>query len=213
MPDALKAISAAEIRRRLAGTRMPDDPLAVDMADISQRMPESVVSKLAEGLRPAGVLIPIVERRGFLSVLLTERSSKLRHHAGQVSFPGGGMEAHDTDITATALREAHEEVGIQPHEVDIAGYLNPTPTVTGFAVTPVIGFIRQSFCLAIDPMEVETAFEVPLDFLMDRRNEEHSEREFEGITIPVVTFHYDGQRIWGATAAMLLTLRQLLVNT
>lgn len=213
MPDSLKAISAAEIRRRLAGTRMPDDPLAVDMADISNRMPESVISKLAEDLRPAGVLIPIVERRGFLSVLLTERSSKLRHHAGQVSFPGGGMEAHDTDITATALREAHEEVGIRPHEVDIAGYLDPTPTVTGFAVTPVIGFIRESFSLTIDPVEVETAFEVPLDFLMDRRNEEHSEREFEGITIPVVTFHYEGQRIWGATAAMLLTLRQLLVTS
>ena len=213
MPDSLKAISAAEIRRRLAGTRMPADPLAVDMADISNRMPDSVVSKLATDLRPAGVLIPIVERRQSLSVLLTERSSSLRHHAGQVSFPGGGMEAHDADITATALREAQEEVGIEPHEVDIAGFLNPTPTVTGFAVTPVIGFVRESFCLNIDPVEVESAFEVPLDFLMDPRNEEHSEREFEGITIPVVTFHYDGQRIWGATAAMLLTLRQLLVRS
>lgn len=213
MPDSLQAISAAEIRRRLAGTRMPDDPLAVDMTDISNRMPQSVVRKLATDLRPAGVLIPIVERRALLSVLLTERSSNLRHHAGQVSFPGGGMEAHDADITATALREAQEEVGIESHEVDVAGYLHPTPTVTGFAVTPVIGFIRESFRLTIDPGEVQTAFEVPLDFLMDRRNEDHSEREFEGITIPVVTFHYDGHRIWGATAAMLLTLRQLLVDS
>jgi 8-oxo-dGTP pyrophosphatase MutT (NUDIX family) len=212
MPDSLQAISAAEIRRRLAGTRMPEDPLAVDMGDISKRMPESVVSQLATNLRPAGVLIPIVERQESLNVLLTERSAELRHHAGQVSFPGGGMEAHDADITATALREAREEVGIEAHEVDIAGYLNPTPTVTGFAVTPVIGFVRESFILTIDPAEVQTAFEVPLDFLMDQRNEEHSEREFEGITIPVVTFHYDGHRIWGATAAMLLTMRQLLVE-
>lgn len=212
MPDSLKAISAAEIRRRLAGTRMPHDPLAVDMADISERMPEQVVNELTGNLRPAGVLIPIVERRDSLCVLLTERSANLRHHGGQISFPGGGMESHDKDIAATALREAHEEVGIQPHEVDIAGFLNPTPTVTGFAVTPVIGFVRESFSLTIDPIEVQTAFEVPLDFLMDRRNEEHSEREFRGVTIPVVTFHYDGHRIWGATAAILLTLRHLLAT-
>jgi len=212
MPDSLKAISTVEIRRRLSGTRMPEDPLAVDMTDISDRMPESVVRDLETNLRPAGVLIPIIERHQTLRVLLTERSSNLRHHPGQVSFPGGGMEAVDMDITATALREAHEEVGIQPHEVDIAGFLAPTPTVTGFAVTPVVGFVRETFTLNVDPVEVESAFEVPLDFLMDRRNEEHSEREFQGITIPVVTFHYEGHRIWGATASMLLTLRRLLVE-
>lgn len=212
MPDSLKAISAVEIRRRLAATRMPTDPLAVDMTDISKRMPESVIRDLATNLRPAGVLIPIIERRDGLCVLLTERSANLRHHAGQVSFPGGGMEPEDVDIRATALREAHEEVGIAPHEVDIAGYLDPTPTVTGFAVTPVVGFVGDSFSLKVDPVEVASVFEVPLDFLMDPRNEEHSEREFQGITIPVVTFHYDGHRIWGATASMLLTLRRLLGN-
>lgn len=122
------------------------------------------------------------------------------------------MEDHDADITATALREAHEEVGIQPHEVDIAGFLLPTPTVTGFAVTPVVGFVRESFELRVDPAEVEKAFEVPLDFLMDWRNEEHSERDFQGTTIPVVTFHYERHRIWGATASMLVALRQLLTQ-
>ena len=212
MPDSLKAISAAEIRRRLSGTRMPDDPLGVDMTDISDRMPVNIVRELTNNLRPAGVLIPIIERQQSLRVLLTERSADLRHHAGQVSFPGGGMEIHDTDIIATALREAHEEVGIQPHEVDIAGYLNPTPTVTGFAVTPVVGFVRETFTLRVDPVEVDTAFEVPLDFLMDYRNEEHSERHFQGATVPVVTFYYDGHRIWGATAGMLVTLRKLLTQ-
>jgi len=212
MPDSLKAISAVEIRRRLARTRMPEDPLAVDLTDLSDRMPDSGVRRLAVNLRPAGVLIPIIERRDSLHVLLTERSANLRHHAGQVSFPGGGMEDYDADITATALREAHEEVGIQPHEVDIVGFLDPTPTVTRFAVTPVIGFVRESFSLNVDPGEVESAFEVPLDFLMDRRNEDHSERDFQGTTIPVVTFHYDGHRIWGATASMLLALRRLLAE-
>jgi 8-oxo-dGTP pyrophosphatase MutT (NUDIX family) len=191
---------------------MPEDPLAVDMADISVRMPASVVRGLSTNLRAAGVLIPIIERPEALRVLLTERSADLRHHAGQVSFPGGGMEAHDVDIIATALREAREEVGIQPHEVDIAGFLNPTPTITGFAVTPIVGLVRETFTLKVDPMEVERVFEVPLDFLMDYRNEEHSERDFQGTTIPVVTFHYDGHRIWGATASMLITLRQLLTQ-
>lgn len=212
MPDSLKAISAAEIRRRLSVTRMPKDPLAVDMTDISARMPRSVVRELTSNLRPAGVLIPIIERREVLHVLLTERSADLTHHAGQVSFPGGGMEAHDEDIAATALREAHEEVGIRPHEVDIAGFLNPTPTVTGFAVTPVVGFVRETFELRVDPGEVVRAFEVPLDFLMDFRNEEHSERDFQGARVPVVTFHYEEQRIWGATARMLITLRRLLTK-
>jgi 8-oxo-dGTP pyrophosphatase MutT (NUDIX family) len=212
MPDSLKAISAVEIRRRLSATRMPADPLAVDMADISRRMPAGVIESLSNNLRPAGVLIPIIERRDALQVLLTERSADLRHHAGQVSFPGGGMESHDADIIATALREAQEEVGIQPYEVDIAGFLNPTPTVTGFAVTPIVGFVRETFRLKVDPTEVEKAFEVPLDFLMDYRNQEHSEREFQGATIPVVTFHYNGHRIWGATAGMLVTLRQLLTE-
>lgn len=212
MPDLLKSISAAEIRRRLSGTRIPSNPLAVDLSDISGRMSAILLRNLAEKLRPAAVLIPIIERRHELAVLLTERSSALKHHAGQVSFPGGGMEDGDTDIVATALREAHEEVGIHPHEVDVAGFLNPTPTITGFVVTPVIGFVRESFRLSVEPREVQAAFEVPLDFLMDSRNQEHSEREFEGNTIPVVTFQYDGHRIWGATAGMLVSLRRLLAT-
>ncbi len=207
-----KTLTAARVRKRLAGTSMPPDPLAVDMTDISRRMPEAVVRGLLPSLRPAGVLIPLIDRADRLSVLLTERSRSLKHHAGQVSFPGGGMEPHDTDIKATALREAHEEVGIHPADVEIAGYLMPTPTVTGFAITPVIGFVRENFTLKVDPIEVEMAFEVPLEFLMDKRNEQHSEREFNGVTMPVVTFHYEGHRIWGATAGMLVTLRKSLLK-
>lgn len=210
MPGVPKTISPAEIRERLIATRMPHDPLAVNMAEIKRFMPDSVLRQLTRNLRPAGVLVPIIERSGSLVVLLTERSAELRHHAGQVSFPGGGMEPGDADICATALREAHEEVGIQPREVDIAGYLEPTPTVTGFAVTPVIGFVDSSFVLCVEPREVKAVFEVPLDFLMDPRNEKHSQRDYQGTTIPVVTFHYAGQRIWGATANILITLRQKL---
>ena len=93
--------------------------------------------KLEGPLKPAGVLVPIIERVEGLSVLLTQRASHLKHHAGQVSFPGGSMEEHDDDVRATALRETQEEVGISPHEVDVIGYLKTMPTITGFAVTPV----------------------------------------------------------------------------
>jgi len=210
MPGSPQPLTADHVRRALSGTRIPPDPLAVDLSHIRDLMPASMAQQLSGQLRPAGVLIPLIERQDSLSVLLTERSADLRQHAGQVSFPGGGMEEHDVDIAATALREAHEEVGIHPGLVDIAGYLSPSLTITGFAVTPVIGFVAPSFELRVDPVEVAMAFEVPLDFLMDQRNEEHSEREFSGTRLPVVTFHYAGHRIWGATASMLVMLRKIL---
>ena len=205
------APDAARIRQRLAGTREPADPLDVDVAALSRRMPDDQIQALLPALRPAGVLIPLIERGDSLSVLLTERSSQLKHHAGQVSFPGGGMEPHDASITATALRETHEEVGIAPAAVEVAGYLNPTPTVTGFAVTPVVGFVSGDPELIVDRTEAETAFEVPLDFLMDERNEVLSEQEHGGIMFRITTFHYDGHKIWGATAGIIATFRELIV--
>jgi 8-oxo-dGTP pyrophosphatase MutT (NUDIX family) len=210
MPDAEWPLDASEIRRRLAGTQMPQDPLDVDFTHIGTRMPENVVEALRPKLRPAGVLVPIIERGQALSVLLTERSEELKHHAGQVSFPGGGMESHDVDIAATALRETHEEVGIHPSEVDIAGYLEPTATITGFAVTTVIGFVQPTFQLTPDPTEVSHAFEVPLEFLMDHDNAEYSEREFGGSMVPVVSFQFGEHTIWGATAGIIISLSRVL---
>jgi 8-oxo-dGTP pyrophosphatase MutT (NUDIX family) len=158
------------------------------------------------------VLIPLIERESGLTVLLTRRSAGLALHAGQVSFPGGRMEACDSDIVATALRETHEEVGIAPHLVDIAGFLDPSPTISGFAVTPVVGFVSPGFTLSIDTTEVEQAFEVPLDFLMQECNARHAEREFEGQRIPMVEFLFEEHRIWGATAYFLIMLRQIISN-
>jgi len=209
MPHSL---TADRIRRRLAGTRMPDDPLAVDFTHMGNPMPDAMVAHLRPSLRAAGVLIPIVNRRDAPSVLLTERSPDLKHHAGQVSFPGGGMEDHDQDIVATALRETREEVGILPSEVDIAGYLEPVATITGYAVTCVVGLVEPTFRLVRDPVEVKEIFEVPLGFLMDRSNAEMTEREFEGTRFPVATFYYEGHRIWGATAGMLVSLSELLLK-
>lgn len=205
-------ITTAMLRERLAETRPPEDPTAVVMPPGSESWPDDMKSALTESLKPAGVLIPVIEREASLTVLLTQRSAELKHHAGQISFPGGRMEAHDADIRATALRETHEEVGIAPANVAVIGYLNPMPTVTGYAVTPVIGVVLSDpNTLDIDQTEVEFAFEVPLAFLLDKGNARAAERTFRGRRVPIVEFRYEGHRIWGATAYMLLELREKII--
>lgn len=205
-------INAGHIRDRLAGTQMPEDPLAVVMPPRSRDWPEALRRKMCEDLKPAGVLIPIVEYADRLSVLLTQRAAELKNHAGQVSFPGGSMESVDADITETALRETHEEVGIRPDQVDVAGYLPPMLTVTGFAVTPIVGLVAPDFCLRLDEREVEAAFEVPLAFLLDEANQENSERDLHGVRVPIVEFNYARQRIWGATANILVEFREIILK-
>lgn len=163
-------------------------------------------------LTPAGVLIPIVEYPGELAVLLTRRSANLPQHAGQVSFPGGRMEQGDADIRATALRETHEEIGLEPGRVDVAGYLGAQPTITGYAVTPVVGLVRAGFELVPDPVEVEAVFEVPLPFLLDPGNQQVGYRDVQGVSVPIVEYRYGGERIWGATASILVALRKVLLK-
>ena len=208
-PDEL---TSALLKERLAGTRAPEDPFDVVMPAGSEQWPDFVRERIAQTLRPAGVLIPVIERLAGLSVLLTQRSAELKHHAGQVSFPGGRLEDHDRDVVQAALRETHEEVGIPPHSVSVIGYLPPMPTVTGYAVTPVVGLLEEDVSLQIDTTEVEYAFEVPLAFLLDRRNELALEREYRGQRIPTVEFHYEGERIWGATAHILIELRKRIIK-
>ena len=200
-------ITTAVLQERLAATHLPQDPTDVVMPPGSDNWPEDMKLALTESLKPAGVLIPVIERETGLTVLLTQRSAELKHHAGQISFPGGRMEPHDDDIEATALRETHEEVGIPPEDVAVIGYLDPMPTVTGYAVTAVIGVLADPNALSVDRTEVEFAFEVPLAFLFDKRNARAAEREFRGHTVPIVEFRFEGHRIWGATAHMLLDLR------
>ena len=205
-------MTVTHLRDRLAGTRAPDDPTDVIMPPGVEKWPDFMREQILQVLSPAGVLIPVLERAEGLAVLLTKRSAELKHHAGQISFPGGRMEESDTDVVGAALREAHEEVGIPPDAVSVVGYLAPMPTVTGYAVTPVIGQVDADIELTIDRTEVAYTFEVPLDFLLDARNQRASEREFQGRRIPTVEFHYEGERIWGATAHMLVTLRKILIK-
>lgn len=207
-----EALTAALLQDRLAETRAPEDPFDVVMPPGSEHWPASVREAIARTLRPAGVLVPVIERVAGLSVLLTQRSAELKHHAGQVSFPGGRMEEHDRDVVETALRETHEEVGIPPGAIDVVGYLPPMPTVTGYAITSVVGLVREDTPLTLDHTEVEYAFEVPLAFLLDRRNQLALEREYQGRRIPTVEFHYAGERIWGATAHILVELRKRIIK-
>ncbi len=205
--------TADELRRCLAHTRMPADPTDVIEYPGSRHWPASLQQQLQATLTPAGVLIPIFDRPNSehgLSILLTQRSADLKNHAGQVSFPGGRMETHDANVCVTALRETHEEVGIAVDQVSVIGYLEPMPTITGYAVTPVVGLIGATVEPVPDHKEVEFAFEVPLAFLLAPGNRRLVQREMHGKTFPMIEFHYAGNRIWGATAMMILELLKLL---
>jgi 8-oxo-dGTP pyrophosphatase MutT (NUDIX family) len=205
-------LSSDDIRRRLAGTELSSNPADIIMPPGSSRWPEPMREQLSGTLKPAGVLVPIIERATEMTVLLTKRSAELKHHAGQVSFPGGRMEEHDANVEAAALRETFEEVGIDSHHVSVIGYLDTMPTITGYAVSPVVGMVSASAELTIDKTEVEYAFEVPLSFLLNPHNVVRTEWEAGDRKVPMLEFHWDGERIWGATAFMILSLRKLLIK-
>lgn len=197
-------LTADDLRECFAATRLPGDPLDVVMPLGSENWPGRMRERLTVSLKPAGVLIPVIERSGAdLSLLLTQRSAELKTHAGQVSFPGGRMEESDADIAATALRETEEEIGIRRAGVAVVGYLDPMPTITGYAVTPVIGLVEDGFRLKIDRTEVEEAFEVPLAFLLDPNNRRLADRDYQGSRFKMVEYRYEGRRIWGATAFII----------
>ena len=158
----------------------------------------------------AAVLVGLIPRHDGTRVLLTRRNDSLRHHAGQVSFPGGRMEPADSDAAATALRESCEEVGLGADQVQAIGYLDPFLTISGFRVTPVVAVIDPAFVPVPQPDEVAEVFEVPLTYLMEPRNLRSVEMQLRGRARRVLEYAWPGQRIWGATAAILLNLRRRL---
>jgi 8-oxo-dGTP pyrophosphatase MutT (NUDIX family) len=160
---------------------------------------------------PAAVLVPLVERASGLTVLLTQRAETLKDHAGQISFPGGRIEPDDPDAWAAALREAYEEIGLLPELVEFAGYLPDHYVITGFRVTPAVGFVNPEYQLRIAKEEVHDVFEVPLDFILDAANHKSRRRRLAGLDIDVHDIPYGNRNIWGATAGMLMTLRRMLL--
>jgi len=170
------------------------------------------MSPPSTALRPAAVLVPLVDHPGGTSVLLTQRTAHLSAHAGQISFPGGRIEEHDPDAVAAALRETEEEVGLSRARVSIVGRLDSYVTGTGFEITPIVGIVAPPFALAIDPFEVAEAFEVPLAFILDRRNHQRVERESAGMRRAFFVLPFEGRNIWGATAGILVNLAEVLAD-
>lgn len=161
-------------------------------------------------LRPAAVLVPLIRRAQGWQVLLTRRTAQMPTHAGQISFPGGRIDASDPDAVAGALRETHEELGIDPARVRPLGLLDVYGTISAYAVTPVVGVVDPAASTCPNEREVDEVFEVPLSFLLDRRNLKREERHFRGRLRGYYAYPYGERYIWGATAGMLVNLLERL---
>lgn len=189
-----------ELRRRFAGAVLPSESLYGDEGTRPGR----------EALTPASVLIPIVARRPDLTVIFTQRAAHLKDHSGQVSFPGGRVQAGDPSAESTALREAREEIGLDPAHVELLGRMPEYLTRTGFRITPVVGIVTPPFELRADANEVDEIFEVPLSFLLDPANRRRQSREWQGALRWFFAIPYQDHYIWGATAGMLVNLSRHL---
>ena len=165
---------------------------------------------LNEPLTPAAVLFPIVLRDAGHTVLLTQRTAHLRDHAGQISFPGGRVEAHDATPMDTTLRETEEEIGLSRERIEILGFLPEYRTGTGFRVTPVVALVTPPFDLQPDPFEVAEIFEVPLAFLLDPANHQQHSLHYRGALRHYFAMPYGDYFIWGATAGMIRSLTERL---
>lgn len=201
---------AAIIRARLAGTRPRHAIEEWRVPGLSAAESQQHRGYFPAHARPAAVLVPLVERPA-LSVLLTQRATQLRTHAGQIAFPGGRIEESDRSPQAAALREAREEIGLEPSFIQVVGYLPDHVVMSGFRVTPVVAFVKPGFALALDSSEVEDAFEVPLDYVFDPANHRLRLRRsgFTGEDVQFKDIPFGERNIWGATAGMLLTLYRL----
>jgi 8-oxo-dGTP pyrophosphatase MutT (NUDIX family) len=176
-------------------------------------LPERVLARLraqsSGELTAAAVLVPIIERP-IPTLLLTVRASHLRHHAGQISFPGGVLEAGDADIAAAALRETAEELGIDTRLIEPLGFLCDHIVITGFRVTPLVGLLQPGFTLQLHSGEVAETFELPLAFALAATNYQARRRTLQELEFEVWDLPYGERNIWGATAGILAHLRQVL---
>jgi 8-oxo-dGTP pyrophosphatase MutT (NUDIX family) len=160
--------------------------------------------------RPAAVLAPIIKRPTGWTMLFTERAKETPTHPGQISFPGGRVQASDADAVETALRETFEEIGLGREFIEPVGAWDRYDTITGYRVTPIVGLVEPGFELKLDPREVASVFEAPLDFLMNAANHEKREAQWQGRTRYYYAMPWQGHNIWGATAGMIRALYERL---
>ncbi|AWK85419.1 CoA pyrophosphatase [Azospirillum thermophilum] len=215
--QAVWRISLEEVRRRFPGSAAASLEPVLEAADAGMKIrgdhdlnPDLTPPPDGQGLRDAAVLVPLVDRGEEITVIFTQRTANLTAHAGQISFPGGRMEPSDESAEDTALRETEEEIGLTRDRVEILGRLDTYVTRTGFRVTPVVGLVQPPFTLTPDPTEVAEVFEVPLSFILDPENPRRHSREFLGKPRYFYAFPYEQRYIWGATAGMLVNLRDVL---
>jgi 8-oxo-dGTP pyrophosphatase MutT (NUDIX family) len=208
-PVGLRALAQRKLRPSLSLAELE----RAAPRGVSDDAPDARQQELAglAPLCPAAVLLPIVDRPGGLSVLLTLRASDLRAHSGQVAFPGGKIDAGETPGEA-ALREAREEIGLEERFVESLGWLDPYFTGTGFRVAPLVALVEPSFSLKVNKLEVDEVFETPFAFLMDAANHRLEEREWQGRRRKYYAMPHEGRYIWGATAGILRNLYEKLFS-
>ena len=201
----------ARIRERLAGSQPRHDAEGWLVPGLTLEQSRPFRPFFPVDPIPAAVLVPIVEHPGAPTVLLTQRATQLRNHAGQVSFPGGRIEPQDASPAAAALREAYEEIGLEESCVSVVGFLPDHVVISGFRVTPVVAMVRPGFKLLLDAQEVEDTFEVPLAFVFDTANHRPRLHRFRTADAEAKMFDipYGNRNIWGATAGMLVTLHRM----
>ncbi len=210
MTAATPLFTAADLRARIGAS--PDGPGRSPAGEAEPEWgdhrlnPDLVAEMLKAETREAAVLVPVVERAGEATVILTTRTRSLRKHSGQIAFPGGAIDPEDTSPEAAAMREAMEEVALEPRFVEPVARLPRYLTTTGFHITPVVAIVTPGFALKPNPGEVEDVFEVPLSFLMDAANHRQESREFAGLVRHYFTMPFGERFIWGVTAGILRTL-------
>jgi 8-oxo-dGTP pyrophosphatase MutT (NUDIX family) len=199
-------------RRGFGGSADPAEAAAFRHAIRGDHDLNPGVTPPSTALTPAAVLVPLIDHRDGISVLLTQRTAHLTAHAGQISFPGGRIEEVDPDALAAALRETEEEIGLPRERVSVIGRLDTYVTGTGFEIAPFVGVVDPPVPISIDPFEVAEAFEVPLAFILDRRNHQRIERKVGAHNRSYFVLPYQGRNIWGATAGILVNLAEVLAD-
>jgi 8-oxo-dGTP pyrophosphatase MutT (NUDIX family) len=210
VPDIAVDDSLQRIRAALVGSA--EHPRVFAERALPPSLMKLATPEFFERLKPAAVLLAVMNFGEQPSLLLTRRSERLRQHSGQISFPGGRRDESDATLVLSALREAHEEVGLPPENVEILGFLDDYPTLTGYRITPVVGLVAKSFTPAPHADEVAEVFDLPLSIALSAESYQEHVEQRDGLEFKLMELHWNSYRIWGATAAILWDFRNKVMG-